>query len=91
MSDLVYDNAERSRFELDMNGQVVFANYRRQGNVLAIYHVEAPPPLRGTGAAGKLMRGIAEAARQGGHKIVPYCGYAAVWLRRHKEYRDLLA
>ena len=90
MSDPVYDNAERSRFELDVNGQVVFANYRRQGRALVIYHVEAPPRLRGTGAAGRLMRGIAEVARQSGQKIVPYCGYAAVWLQRHKEYRDLL-
>ena len=91
MSELIQDNTGHSRFELNVDGQVVFASYRRQGEVLAIYHVEAPPQLRGTGAAGRLMRGVAEAARQEGRKIAPYCGYAAAWLRRHKEYRDLLA
>ncbi len=69
---------------------MVFASYRRQSEVLAIYHVEAPPLLRGTGAAGKLMRGVAERARQAGLRITPYCGYAAAWLRRHREYCDLL-
>ncbi len=91
MSELIQDNTGHSRFELNVDGQVVFASYRRQGEVLAIYHVEAPPQLRGTGAAGRLMRGVAEAARQEGRKVAPYCGYAAAWLRRHKEYRDLLA
>jgi predicted GNAT family acetyltransferase len=91
VADPIQDNIERSRFELDVDGQVVFASYRRQGEVLAIYHVEAPPQLRGTGAAGKLMTGVAEIARQEGRKITPYCGYAAAWLRRHKEYHDLLA
>lgn len=68
MSELIQDNTDRSRFELHVDGQVVFASYRRQGEVLAIYHVEAPPQLRGTGAAGRLMRGVAEAAhvRKGG-------------------------
>ena len=91
MKDLIQDNTGRSRLGLHVEGQVVFASYHRQGETLAIDHVEAPPQLRGSGAASKLMRGVAEAARQEGRKIAPYCGYAAAWLRRHKEYRDLLA
>ena len=91
MSELIQDNTDRSQFELHVDGQVVFATYRRQGRTLAIYHVEAPHQLRGTGAASKLMLGVAEAARQEGRNIEPYFGYAAAWIRRHKEYRDLLA
>ena len=91
MTGQVQDNVERNRFELVVDGQVVFASYRRNGEALAIYHVEAPPRLRGTGAAGRLMQGVVEAARREGLKIVPYCGYAAAWIRRHREYSDLLA
>lgn len=87
----IHDNAQRSRFELDVGGQVVFANYGRRGGELAIYYVEAPPPLRGTGAADRLMRGVAGIARREGRKLVPLCGYAAAWLRRRKEFADLLA
>jgi uncharacterized protein len=90
MSSNIHDNPARRRFELDVNGQVVIANYERHASDLLITHVEAPRPLRGTGAAGELMRGVAERAREEGWKITPLCGYARVWLQRHKEYRDLL-
>jgi predicted GNAT family acetyltransferase len=91
MTNPVRDNQEQSRYELDIDGQIVFANYRRNGLTLAILHVEAPVPLRGTGAAGRFMQGIMEIARATGAKIVPQCGYASAWLRRHREYGELLA
>jgi uncharacterized protein len=87
----VTDNPARGRFELEVDGQVVFANYRRQDGVLVITHVEAPPRLRGTGAADRLMHGVMALARDGGMKVLPRCGYAALWLRRKKDYADLLA
>ncbi len=79
------DNAARSRFEMVEQGMTVWADYRRQGDTLIIDHVEAPPPLRGTGAAGRIMQGLVEAARAEGRRIVPLCGYAAAWLRRHPD------
>jgi predicted GNAT family acetyltransferase len=91
MTGVVRDNAARGRYELEIDGQVVFANYRRNGSTLVIPHVEAPIPLRGTGAAGKLLQGVMEIARAEGLKIMPLCGYASAWMRRHKEHRDLLA
>jgi uncharacterized protein len=91
MAEEVTDNQERSRYELHVGGETVFAMYRRQGTTLVIPYVEAPPALRGSGAAGRLMRGVMEIARAEGLKVVPLCGYASSWIRRHGEYRDLLA
>jgi predicted GNAT family acetyltransferase len=85
------DNAAAKRLEMEEAGQVVFADYRRVGANLIIDHVEAPPILRGAGAAGRFMESLAEDARAAGEKIVPRCGYAAAWLQRHPEYRDLVA
>jgi predicted GNAT family acetyltransferase len=90
MSSTVSDNVDRHRFELERDGQIAFANYERRGSDLVIRHVEAAVPLRGTGAAGELMRGVAEIARSEGRSITPLCGYAWAWIRRHKEYSDLL-
>ena len=87
----VTDNADRHRFELDVDGQIVFADYRRRDGVLAITHVEAPPSLRGSGAAGRLMQGVMEMARAEPVKVAPLCSYAAAWLRRHPEFADLVA
>ena len=74
-----------------MDGKIVFANYRRVGSTLYIPYVEAPSSLRGTGAAGRLMQGVTEIARAQDLKIVPTCSYASAWMRRHREYHDLLA
>lgn len=91
MSDTVTDNAARSRYEMDVDGQTVFANYRRDGQRLLVTHVEAPIPLRGTGAAGRFMAGLMDQVRAEGLKVVPLCGYAASWIRAHKQHHDLLA
>ena len=88
-SNGVKDNRERSRFELEEAGWVAFANYRREGSVLSIRYVEAPPALRGKGTAGRLMKGIMETARAEGATVIPLCSYAAAWPRRHKEWHDL--
>ncbi len=85
------DNAAQSRYEIDVDGEIVFADYWRADGKLIINWVEAPPKLRGKGAAGKLMTLVAERAKGEGLKIVPVCGYAAGWLRASKQYRDLIA
>jgi predicted GNAT family acetyltransferase len=91
MSNPVTDNTARSRFELVEQGETAFANYRRQGDVVIIPHVEAPMKLRGKGTAERLMAGIVEHARAEHFRITPWCSYAAAWFRRHPENVDLLA
>lgn len=91
MTDALRDDADRGRFERDEQGHTVFANYRRDGGTILITHVEAPPAIRGTGAASRLMAAIVDHARAEGAKLMPLCGYAAAWLRRHREHRDLVA
>ena len=87
----VLDNPEKSRFELEEQGLVAFADYRLHGDRMAIPHVEAPPALRGTGAAGRLMAGVLDILRERSLKVVPICPYAAAFIQRHPEYQDLAA
>ena len=90
MSEL-RNNREQSRYEMDEAGATSFADYRLQGERMYIDYVFAPPQLRGTGAAGRLMAALAAEARDKRLKITPICGYAAAWLRRSHEFRDLVA
>ncbi|MEK9967687.1 MAG: GNAT family N-acetyltransferase [Ferrovibrio sp.] len=87
----VTDNIAKHQYELPVEGETVFARYRRHDGVVSILHVEAPVALRGTGAAGRLMQGIVALTRQKNEKLVPLCSYAAAWMRRHPESADLLA
>ena len=84
------DNSAAGRFEMDEAGYVAFADYRRVGGRLIIDHVEAPPALRGTGAAGRLMEGLVNVARRERVKMTPLCGYALAWLRRRPQYAGLI-
>ncbi|MFM7121453.1 MAG: GNAT family N-acetyltransferase [Gammaproteobacteria bacterium] len=86
----VTDNEARQRFELVVDGEIVFADYRRRGDVLVVPHVEAPIALRGTGASARLMEGVLALIRTRGERIVPTCSWAAAYLRRHPEHQDLL-
>ena len=83
------DNAAQSRYEYRQNGGAAYANYRREGATLFIDYVYSPPELRGTGAAGALMKNIMETAAAQKTKVVPICGYAASWVARHPEYKNL--
>ena len=85
------NNTDLQRYEYEVNGQVAFASYSIQDNILHIKYVEAPPALRGTGAAGTLMQDVMDTARAAGYKVIPICGYAASWIKRHTEYSDMLA
>ena len=86
----VTDNAARRRYELDVEGQTVFSDYRRDGDTVALTHVEAPVALRGTGAAGRLMEGIMAIAEAEHLKIRPVCSYAVAWMARHKAWQHLM-
>lgn len=89
MSEL-RNNQALSRYEMDEQGETSYADYRLQGDRLFLDYVFSPPALRGSGAAGRLMTAVAAEARGKGLKITPICGYAAAWLRRSHEFRDLV-
>ena len=83
-------NSKTHRFETEENGHISFADYNLQGDVLTLSHVEAPPALRGTGAAGRLMEHICHKAQAEGWKIRPTCGYARAWMTKHETYHTLI-
>jgi predicted GNAT family acetyltransferase len=87
----VRHNAEHNRFEMDTTAGVAVADYRRQGDVLTIYHTEVPQPLRGRGYGDHLVRGALDLVRQLNFKVVPRCWFAREVIARHPEYRDLVA
>lgn len=81
----VTDNVAASRFELNEDDHLAYADYRREPGRLIIDYVFSPPELRGQGTAGRLMAGLAAEASARGETIVPICSYAATWLRRHPQ------
>jgi predicted GNAT family acetyltransferase len=90
MSDVV-DNKAEHRFELAIDGGIAFATYRLTPQAVIITHTETPRALRGRGIASELVRGALELIRADGHKVIAGCGFVADYLRKHPDYRDLIA
>ena len=91
MTGTFTDNTAQRRYEYHVDSAFAFADYRDEGTTRYINYVESPDALRGTGAAGKLMQHVMDKARQDNVKVIPVCGYAASWIRKHTEFHDLLA
>ncbi len=90
------DDSDEQRFEqgfADADGRMrrVWADYAVQGDRRVILHVEAEDELRGSGAAGRFMQSLADHARAEGQTLIPRCGYAVAWFRRHPDQGDVLA
>ena len=86
----IRDNKTKSRFELDVEGGIAFANYRLVPSAVIITHTETPRELRGRGVASELVRGALELIRADGLKVVAGCGFVVDYLNKHPEFADLV-
>jgi len=90
MTTEVVRNDAASRFEAMVDGELCVLAYRLGDGLLVIDHVIVPYAAGGRGIAAELTRTALDAARANGWRVVPNCSYAAAWIERHPEYRDLL-
>lgn len=85
----VRDNKTLSRFELDVEGALAFANYRLTPSAVIITHTETPRNLRGRGIASELVKGALQLIRADGSKVIAGCGFVVDYLQKHPEFADL--
>jgi len=79
-----------SRYELPLDGDVAFINYRRVGRVVTMTHAEVPDRYAGRGVGSALVKGALDLLRVEAGQVVPSCPFVATYIKRHAEYRDLL-
>jgi predicted GNAT family acetyltransferase len=92
MGTHVARNAERSRYEITVDGRVVgIADYRQRGDTVVFPHTEIEPAMRDQGLGAELVRGALDDARAEGWSVVPQCWYVAQFLDEHPECADLRA
>lgn len=88
--DITHDRAAY-RFETRQDGLLCELEYTLAGGVMRIEHTGVPEAVGGRGIASALVLAAVQAARAEGWKVLPACSYAAVWMKRHPEFSDLLA
>lgn len=86
----VRHNEADERFECEVEGGKAFAEYIIDGDEITFTHTEVPPQAEGKGIAGKIVSQALEFARRKKFRVVPQCPYVATYVKRHREYDDLL-
>lgn len=87
----VLHDAAGQRFVAADDPRVELTYARGSDGALHYHHTFVPPELRGAGRAAALTEHALRYARDHGLKVVPSCPYVASYIRRHPEYRDLVA
>jgi hypothetical protein len=88
---LVRDNPDRSRFEITVDGELAgFSEYRSRPGRLVLTHTEVSPAYRQRGLAGRLVRTALDTARRRELVVTPLCPYVAAFIRRNRDYLELV-
>ena len=88
----VTDNAERRRYEVHVGSALAgFADYHAQPGLLTFLHTEVDPAFEGQGLGSRLAADALDDARARGLQVLPICPFVRAYVRRHPEYRELVA
>jgi predicted GNAT family acetyltransferase len=88
----VVDNPEEQRYELWLGATLAgLIDYRSEPGVVLLVHTEVDQAFEGQGLGGRLVAGALDDLRARGLQLVPLCPFVRSYLRRHREYADLVA
>jgi predicted GNAT family acetyltransferase len=91
MAEDVRDNPDEGRFELKVEGQTSYVFYETKGGIITFSHTDVPLVMSGKGVGSRLIKGALDAARARGLKVVAECPFVSAYIKKHKDYADLLA
>ena len=83
---------EQNRYELHVDGRLAGrAEYLLSNGLITFTHPEVDPTFEGRGFASKLVQYALDDVRDAGdRKVLAVCPYVKQWIRRHKDYVNLL-
>ncbi len=90
---VVTDNPAASRYELHVGSElagIVTYQLREHDTVISLLHTEVEPAFQGAHLATHLARHSLDDARGRGLAVLPFCPYIASWIKKHREYADLV-
>lgn len=87
---IIEHEAGLSRFATTVDSHLCVLEYVLADNVMTITHTRVPPEVGGRGIAAELTRIALDTARHHQWRVVPQCSYAAVYIKRHPAYAELL-
>jgi uncharacterized protein len=92
MTDIQITNKpEQHRYEAHIDGQLAgLCEYNVLSEALLFTHTEVMPEHEGKGVGSVIARHVLDDARAQGKQVIPVCPFIAGWIRKHREYADLV-
>ena len=91
MNDIIIklNTAENRSEALDEDKVVGVCDYRKEDNVLDLYHTEVDKSYGGRGIAADLVDCLVAFARENSYKIHPTCSYVVKKFDKDESYKDV--
>jgi predicted GNAT family acetyltransferase len=91
MTITITDHPEKHRYEANLDGQLAgYCEYNLLKNAVMFTHTEVLPAFEGRGVGSAIARHVLDDARAQGLPVIPACQFIAGYIRKHREYVDLV-
>lgn len=91
MSNGKAKSVQRSRFELEENGETAYLEFDLDSdNWITLLHTEVPDAIRGRGIANLLAKTALEYARDNNLKVDVICPIVADYIQKNPEFQSLV-
>ena len=92
MDPKLEDDPAARRYRLSVGGEEVgHVEYDPIGTgSILLKHTEVDARHEGRGYGSKLVAGVLDDLRMRGMTALPICPYAMAWIKRHREYLDVV-
>lgn len=86
----VVNNEERQQFQVRVDGEIAYLEYRWSDGVLVLMHTEVPEKLGGRGIGSALAGYAFGYARERGLRVKVYCPFVLAWLKKHPQFGEMV-
>jgi uncharacterized protein len=87
----VADNAERKRYEIEVDGEPAgILQYRLRPELIELVHTEIDEEFEGRGLGSRLISFALDDARRRGLAVLPFCPFVNDYIQRHRQYVDIV-
>jgi predicted GNAT family acetyltransferase len=88
----VVHRPDQSRFVIRLDGEPIgFTSYRDQPGRRVFLHTEVDSAYEGKGYGRRLAGDALDSTGRAGLKVTPRCPFIAAYIRRNRQYGDLVA
>jgi len=92
MTDItITDHPAEHRYEARIGGELAgYCEYNLLSEAIMFTHTEVLEAFEGKGVGSALARHVLDEARADGKHVIPVCQFIAGYIRKHREYADLV-